>query len=57
MFGGAGTCPEPPAITIMGKTVSSAEFPYFCRIAAILRALILIFGAYSAIRILMGGLF
>lgn len=57
MFGGAGTCPEPPAITIMGKTVTSADFPHFCRIAAILRALILIFGAYSAIRILMGGIF
>ncbi|ELC7363562.1 virulence factor TspB C-terminal domain-related protein [Stenotrophomonas maltophilia] len=57
MFGGGGTCPEPPAITIMGKTVSTADFPYFCRIAAILRALILIFGAYTAIRILMGAAF
>ncbi|HEL5042541.1 TPA: hypothetical protein UOA80_000091 [Stenotrophomonas maltophilia] len=57
MFGGGGTCPEPPAITIMGKTVSAAEFPYFCRIAAILRGLILIFGAYTAIRILMGAFF
>jgi len=57
MFGGGGTCPEPPAITIMGKTVNSADFPYFCRIAAILRALILIFGAYTAIRILMGAAF
>lgn len=57
MFGGGGTCPEPPSITIMGKTVNSADFPYFCRIAAILRALILIFGAYTAIRILMGAAF
>lgn len=57
MFGGGGTCPEPPAITIMGKTVSAAEFPYFCRIAAILRGLILIFGAYTALRILMGAFF
>lgn len=57
MFGGAGTCPEPPAITIMGKTVNAADFPYFCRIAAIFRALILIFGAYTAIQILMGRVF
>ncbi|HDS1567277.1 TPA: hypothetical protein QEL18_002707 [Stenotrophomonas maltophilia] len=57
MFGGGGTCPEPPAITIMGKTVNAADFPYFCRIAAIFRALILIFGAYTAIQILMGRVF
>lgn len=57
MFGGGGTCPEPPPITIMGKTVNAADFPYFCRIAAIFRALILIFGAYSAIQILMGRVF
>ncbi|WP_414547071.1 hypothetical protein [Stenotrophomonas forensis] len=57
MFGGSGTCPEPPAITIMGKTVSPADFPYFCQIAAIFRALILIFGAYTALQILMGRVF
>lgn len=57
MFGGGSSCPQPPAITIMGKTVSAADVPYFCRIAAILRGLILIFGAYTAIRILMGAVF
>ncbi len=57
MFGGGGSCPEPPTITIMGKTVSAGDVPYFCRIAAILRGLILIFGAYTAIRILMGAVF
>ncbi len=57
MFGGGGTCPEPPAITIMGKTVNAADFPYFCRIAAIFRALILTFGAYTALQILMGRVF
>jgi len=41
----------------MGKTVSAADMPYFCKVAAILRALILIFGAYTAIRILMGASF
>lgn len=57
MFGGGGSCPEPPPITIMGKTVSAGDMPYFCKVAAILRALILIFGAYTAIRILMGAYF
>ncbi|MDH1659867.1 virulence factor TspB C-terminal domain-related protein [Stenotrophomonas sp. GD03777] len=57
MFGGGGSCPEPPSITIMGKTVSAGDMPYFCNVAAILRALILIFGAYTAIRILMGASF
>ncbi|MCW2065489.1 UNVERIFIED_ORG: hypothetical protein M2420_000827 [Stenotrophomonas maltophilia] len=57
MFGGTGRCPAPPSITIMGTTVSGSEVPYFCDIAAILRALILIFGAYTALRILMGASF
>ncbi|MEG0191655.1 MAG: hypothetical protein RR698_00630 [Stenotrophomonas sp.] len=57
MFGGTGSCPTPPSITIMGTTVSGSEVPYFCDIAAILRALILIFGAYTALRILMGAAF
>ncbi|MBG3850377.1 hypothetical protein ABQZ69_19175 [Xanthomonas sp. WHRI 8391] len=53
IFGG-GSCPEPPSFVIMGKTISGGDFPYFCRAAAILRALVLMFGAYYAIKILMG---
>ncbi|QDS16179.1 virulence factor TspB C-terminal domain-related protein [Xanthomonas arboricola] len=53
IFGG-GTCPQPPTFTIKGTTISGADFPYFCQFAAILRALILMFGAYLAIKILMG---
>ncbi|MGH8040053.1 MAG: virulence factor TspB C-terminal domain-related protein [Pseudomonas sp.] len=53
MFGG-GSCPQPPSFQYMGQTVSGADFPYFCQAAAILRALILFFGAYTALRILMG---
>ncbi|WP_429002122.1 virulence factor TspB C-terminal domain-related protein [Xanthomonas campestris] len=53
IFGG-GSCPEPPSFTIMGKTISGGDFPYFCRAAAILRALVLMFGAYLAVKILMG---
>lgn len=54
MFGG-GSCPQPPAIVIMGKSISGSDIPYFCQLAAIMRALILVFGAYLALRILMGG--
>ncbi|MCM5550505.1 hypothetical protein NEH60_17065 [Xanthomonas hortorum pv. pelargonii] len=53
IFGG-GSCPEPPSFIIMGKTISGGDFPYFCRAAAILRALVLLFGAYLAVKILMG---
>lgn len=52
---GGGSCPQPPTIVIMGKSVSGADVPYFCQLAAILRGLILFFGAYMALRILMGG--
>ncbi|HFF6218580.1 TPA: virulence factor TspB C-terminal domain-related protein [Stenotrophomonas maltophilia] len=54
MFGG-GSCPQPPSFSIMGTEVSGADFPYFCQLAAIMRGLILIFAAYAALRILMGG--
>ncbi|PTT59853.1 virulence factor TspB C-terminal domain-related protein [Stenotrophomonas sp. HMWF003] len=52
---GGGSCPQPPTIVIMGKSVSGSDMPYFCQLAAILRGLILFFGAYTALRILMGG--
>ncbi|APP84824.1 hypothetical protein BI317_12290 [Xanthomonas hortorum pv. gardneri] len=51
---GSGSCPQPPSFTIMGKTISGSDFPYFCQAAAILKALIWIFGVYTAIQILMG---
>jgi hypothetical protein len=54
---GGGSCPPPPSITIMGTTVSGADMPYFCQVAAILRVLILGFGAYYAIQILLGRVF
>ncbi|MCW6026713.1 hypothetical protein K4043_01650 [Stenotrophomonas sp. SRS1] len=53
MFGG-GSCPEPPSFTMMGSTISGSDFPYFCRFAAIMRGLILVFGAFTAVQILMG---
>lgn len=56
MFGG-GACPQLPSFSIMGATISGADFPYFCQFAAILRGLILIFAAYWAMRILMGAVF
>jgi len=53
IFGG-GSCPEPPSFTLMGQAISGGDFPYWCQAMAILRALILIFGAYTALKILMG---
>lgn len=53
IFGG-GSCPEPPSFQLMGQSISGADFPYWCQAMAILRALILIFGAYTAVKILMG---
>lgn len=53
IFGG-GSCPQFPSFQLMGVSISGADFPYFCQLAAILRALILMWGAYTALRILMG---
>ena len=53
IFGG-GSCPQPPTFKLMGSTISGSDFPYWCQAMAILRALILIFGAYTALKILMG---
>lgn len=50
---GGGTCPS-FSLTFYGHTVSTAEFPAWCQALAILRGLILLFGAYTAVRILLG---
>ncbi|WP_245626175.1 virulence factor TspB C-terminal domain-related protein [Stenotrophomonas humi] len=51
---GSGSCPQPPTFKYMGATVSGSDFPYWCQAMAILRGLILIFGAFTALKILMG---
>ena len=51
---GSGHCPEPPSFKVMGQTISGADFPQWCTAMSILRALILLWGAYTAIRILLG---
>ena len=51
---GAGACPQPPTFQIMGVTVSGADFPHWCNAMVILRGCILIFGAFTAVKILMG---
>jgi hypothetical protein len=56
MFGG-GACPTPPTFKLMGQTISGADFPYFCQAAAILRALIQVFAAFTALQILLGRFF
>lgn len=53
IFGG-GSCPQPPTFKLMGSTVSGSDFPYWCQAMAILRGLVLIFGAFTALKILMG---
>lgn len=53
IFGG-GSCPQPPTFQIMGVTVSGADFPHWCNAMVILRGCILIFGAFTAVKILMG---
>lgn len=52
IFGG-GSCPQ-FSFQIAGTTISSSEYPEWCNVVAIMRALILIFGAFTALRILMG---
>ncbi len=51
---GTGSCPQPPSFQLMGVTIDGGEFPYWCQAMAILRALILLFGAFTALKILMG---
>lgn len=53
IFGG-GSCPQPPTFQIMGVSVSGADFPHWCNAMVILRGCILIFGAFTAVKILMG---
>lgn len=50
---GAGTCPV-LSVTVYGKTFSTSEFSGWCDLLRIIRALVLIFGAFTALRILMG---
>lgn len=52
IFGG-GTCPV-LSVTIYGKTFSTNEIHGWCDLLRILRALVLIFAAFTALRILMG---
>lgn len=51
---GTGSCPQPPSFQLMGVTIDGSDFPYWCQAMAILRALILMFGAFTALKILMG---
>lgn len=52
IFGG-GTCPV-LSVTIYGKTFSTNEIQGWCDLLRILRSLVLIFAAFTALRILMG---
>lgn len=54
LFGGSEACPVLPSITIMGQTFNGANIPQWCTLVAVMRAVILIFGALTAINILLG---
>lgn len=51
---GAGSCPRPPSFQLYGQTISADDFPYWCDAMLILRGLVLLFGAFTALKILMG---
>lgn len=50
---GAGNCPV-FTITIYQSTFSTSELPAWCDLLRVMRALVLLFGAFTALRILMG---
>ena len=50
---GRGTCPV-LSVTIYGETFSTTELQGWCDLLLIMRALVLLFGAFIALRILMG---
>lgn len=52
---GAGSCPLMPSFSIMGVTVAPSEFPQWCTLVAVMRAVVLLMGAFIAISLLMGG--
>ncbi len=53
LFGG-GSCPEPPSFQLMGQTISGSDFPYWCQAMYLLSILIPLWGAFTAVKILMG---
>lgn len=53
IFGG-GSCPRLPSFQLYGQTISADDFPYWCDAMVILRGLVLLFGAFTALKILMG---
>lgn len=52
---GTSSCPQLPSFAVMSVTVDLSGFAFWCDLVAVLRAVILIFGAFTAVRILMGG--
>ncbi|MEN4903343.1 hypothetical protein [Luteimonas sp. TWI1437] len=50
---GGGTCPQ-MSFSLMGSAIGTQDVPQWCDIVRVMRALILIFGAYTALQILLG---
>ncbi|TAA20548.1 hypothetical protein EA658_06200 [Pseudoxanthomonas winnipegensis] len=53
IFGG-GSCPVLPSFKIMGVTINPSDFTWWCTLVSVMRAAVLLMGAYTALMILMG---
>ena len=51
---GAGSCPVLPSFKIMGVTINPSDFTWWCTLVSVMRAAVLLMGAYTALMILMG---
>jgi hypothetical protein len=52
---GSGSCPQFPSFSIMGKSINpSADIPQWCMLVSVMRAVVLLMAAFTALRILMG---
>lgn len=51
---GEASCPQLPEFSVMGYEINTASFTWWCTLVSIMRAAILVMGAFTALQILMG---
>lgn len=51
---GEASCPQLPEFSVMGYEINTAGFTWWCTLVSIMRAAILVMGAFTALQILMG---
>lgn len=51
---GTGNCPVLPSFELMGFTINPADLPQWCTLVAVMRGVILLVGAVTALNILLG---